>query len=199
MKILLLNNFSSYPLSLSASPYPIFLIKNGSTMIKFFLLFLMVFSMFSNGQSNYKSVRIATFNVSMDATNYVEQDQSPLGDELSSNLGNGEHKQIKNIAEIIQQLKPDIVLLNEFDYSNKSVTDVQNFIKHYLKVSQNNQKPIDYPYFYIAPVNTGVDSGLDLDKDGIASGTKGDAFGFGLFLTSDQSFSWIRLVLCICA
>jgi endonuclease/exonuclease/phosphatase family metal-dependent hydrolase len=147
----------------------------------FFLLFLTVFSMFSNSQSNSQSVRIATFNVSMDATNYVTQDQVPLGDELLSNLRNGEHKQIKNIAEIIQRLKPDIVLLNEFDYSKQSATDVHNFIKHYLNVSQNTSQPIDYPYFYSAPVNTGVDSGLDLDKNSIASGTKGDAFGFGFF------------------
>ena len=131
--------------------------------------------------SNSQNVRIATFNVSMDATNYIEQDQSPLGNELQSNLRNGEHQQIKNIAEIIQRLRPDIIILNEFDYSKQSATDVQNFIKHYLKESQTNSKPIDYPYFYNAPVNTGVDSGLDLDKDGIASGTKGDAFGFGLF------------------
>jgi endonuclease/exonuclease/phosphatase family metal-dependent hydrolase len=146
-------------------------------MQKIFFIFLTVFSMSSNSHS----IRIATFNVSMDATNYVEQGQAVMGDELQSNLGNGEHKQIQNIAESIQRLRPDIVLLNEFDYSKQSATDAQNFIEHYLKVSKNNQKSIDYPYFYSAPVNTGVDSGLDLDKDGIASGTKGDAFGFGLF------------------
>lgn len=131
--------------------------------------------------SNSQSIRIATFNVSMDATNYVAKNQTIKGDELQSNLRNSDNKQIKNIADIIQRLRPDIILLNEFDYSRQSETDIQNFIKHYLKVSQNNQKPIDYPYFYSASVNTGVDSGLDLDKDGIASGTKGDAFGFGLF------------------
>ena len=130
---------------------------------------------------NSQSVRIATFNVSMDASNYVEQGEAVMGDELQSNLRNGEHQQIKNISEIIQRLRPDVILLNEFDYSEQSATDVQNFIKHYLTVSKNNQKPIDYPYFYSAPVNTGVDSGLDLDKDGIASGTKGDAFGFGFY------------------
>ena len=146
-------------------------------MFKIFLVFLTVLSMSCNSQS----VRIATFNVSMDASNYVEQDQAPIGDELQNNLRNGDHKQIKNIAEILQRLRPDIVLLNEFDYSKQSATDAQNFITHYLNVSQSKNKPIDYPYFYSAPVNTGVDSGLDLDKDGFASGTKGDAFGFGYF------------------
>lgn len=154
-------------------------------MDKILLIFLTVFSMSVTSQSVdksiNKSIRIATFNVSMDATNYIEKGQVPTGAELQSNLSNGEHQQIKNTSEIIQRLRPDIILLNEFDYSKQSTTDIQNFIKHYLNVSQNNQKPIDYPYFYSAPVNTGVDSGLDLDKDGIASGTKGDAFGFGLF------------------
>ena len=131
--------------------------------------------------SNSQSVRIATFNVSMDATNYTKKGQAPSGNELQSNLSNGAHEQIKNISEIIQRLNPDIILLNEFDYSKQSAHDVQNFIMHYLNVSQNNQNTIDYPYSYTAPVNTGIDSGLDLDKDGIVSGTKGDAFGFGLF------------------
>jgi endonuclease/exonuclease/phosphatase family metal-dependent hydrolase len=154
-----------------------FAIPKRLTMYKFIIFILTVFSMSSNSQS----IRIATFNASMEATNYVEQEQTPAGDELQSNLRGGEHKQIKNIADIIQRTRPDIVLLNEFDYSKQSATDVQNFMKHYLTLSQANNKPIDYPYFYSAPVNTGVDSGLDLDKDGIASGTKGDAFGFGLF------------------
>lgn len=131
--------------------------------------------------TNSQDIRIATFNVSMDGTNYIEQEQTPIGGELHRHLQNGQHKQIKNIAEIIQRTQPDVILLNEFDYSKHSKTDVQNFIQHYLQVSQNNNKPIDYPYFYSAPVNTGVDSGLDLDKDGIASGTQDDAFGFGFF------------------
>lgn len=131
--------------------------------------------------SNSQEIRIATFNVSMDGTNYVEHGQVPKGDELQKNLRRGEHQQIKNIAEIIQRIRPDVILLNEFDYSSQSASDVQNFLKHYLKVSQHNNKLIDYPYSYSAAVNTGVDSGLDLDKDGIASGTKGDAFGFGFY------------------
>jgi endonuclease/exonuclease/phosphatase family metal-dependent hydrolase len=133
--------------------------------------------MFSQSQN----IRVATFNASMDATNYVATNQAPIGNELQAKLRDGEHKQIKNIAEIIQRLRPDIIVLNEFDYSNQSATDIQNFIKHYLKISQNSKTPIDYPYFYSAPVNTGIDSGLDMDGDGIASGVQGDAFGFGLF------------------
>ena len=151
-------------------------------MLRIFIgLMLMLFLSNSFATAELKSIRVASFNVSMEASNYVAQEDVIKGNELSRHLRVGNHSQIKNIAEVIQTIKPDIVLLNEFDYSKNSATDVENFIKHYLKVSQNNQKPIDYSYFYSAAVNTGVDSGLDLDKDGIASGTKGDAFGFGLF------------------
>lgn len=131
--------------------------------------------------SHSQSVRVATFNVSMEGTNYLEPRQTPIGDELQKNLQDGEHQQIRNIAEIIQIVRPDIILLNEFDYSKQSATDVQNFIKHYLQVPQNNKNIIDYPYFYSSAVNTGVDSGLDLDKDKVVSRTKGDAFGFGYY------------------
>lgn len=146
-------------------------------MYKFTIFLLLVTSMYSHSQS----VRVATFNVSMEGTNYLEPRQTPIGDELQKNLQDGEHQQIRNIAEIIQIVRPDIILLNEFDYSKQSATDVQNFIKHYLQVPQNNKNIIDYPYFYGSAVNTGVDSGLDLDKDKVVSRTKGDAFGFGYY------------------
>ena len=35
---------------------------------------------------------------------------------LLSLLESGEHPQIRNIAEIIQRVAPDIILLNEFDF-----------------------------------------------------------------------------------
>lgn len=147
-----------------------------------FCVFGVVVSSFINLNAEEAiELRVATFNASMEATNYIEQDHTPEGDELGRNLEQGKHRQIANIAEIIQRVRPDIILINEFDYSKQSVKDAQNFISRYLQVSQGENAPIDYPYFYSAPVNTGIDSGLDLDKDGLASGVRGDAFGFGLF------------------
>jgi len=98
-------------------------------------------------------LRVATFNVSMDATNYTPRKTPVKSDSLVSAL-KADHSQIKNIAEIIQRVRPDIILLNEFDYVPKE-QGIAYFKSHYLNVSQNNQAPIDYPYFYIAPVNTG--------------------------------------------
>jgi alkaline phosphatase D len=52
--------------------------------------------------------------------------------------------------------------------------------QHYLGSGHDGQEPIHYPHHFRAPVNTGVDSGLDLDGDGSPGGA-GDAWGFGHF------------------
>ncbi|QHJ11803.1 hypothetical protein FX988_02039 [Paraglaciecola mesophila] len=128
-----------------------------------------------------KTVRFATFNVSMEASNYLPRGAAPTGDELFENLKAGDNQQIRNIAEIIQRIKPDIILLNEFDYTAEASNGVHPFLNHYLAISQQGEKPIDYPYFYTAPVNTGVASGVDLNNNGVSSDLGGDAFGFGLY------------------
>lgn len=142
----------------------------------------MSFCFASPAKSNdKKQIRLAVFNVSMEASNYVERRQEPQGNELSKHLQSGQHSQIKNIAEIIQRIRPDIILLNEFDYSANAPQDIAWFIENYLNQAHVGLDSIDYPYAYSAPVNTGVDSGLDLDRDGVASGVRQDAFGFGLY------------------
>jgi hypothetical protein len=127
------------------------------------------------------SLRIATFNVSMEGGNYVERGVTPRGHELPAALSNSDHPQIRNIAEIIQRVRPDILLLNEFDYHPDPERGVRPFLERYLAQAQPGTEPIDYPYFFQGPVNTGVDSGMDLDRDGRASGTGKDAFGYGLY------------------
>lgn len=126
-------------------------------------------------------IRVATFNVSMEAENYVPRGTEVSGEEMFAHLASGEHPQIRNTAEIIQRVRPDILLLNEFDYHPDPQKGIRAFVKNYLNRSQSGAEAIDYPYFYIAPVNTGVDSGHDLDNDGVASGSGADAFGFGLY------------------
>jgi hypothetical protein len=131
--------------------------------------------------SSAQTLRVATFNVSMEAGNYLTNETTPTGNELFALLAKGENQQIRNIAAIIQNVRPDIILLNEFDYTANDEQGVKAFINHYLKVAQKNAKAINYPYYYTAPVNTGLDSGFDLNNDGVASGTGDDAFGFGLY------------------
>lgn len=134
------------------------------------------------------SLKVASFNVSMEATNYLDHQRDDKhnvpADTLLRALQNN-HQQIKNIAEIIQHIQPDIILLNEFDNqanaNTSSLAEINIFIKQYLNVSQNGQPIINFPYVYQGPVNTGVNSGLDYDGNGIEGELPADGYGYGHF------------------
>ena len=130
------------------------------------------------------SLRVATFNVSMEALNYLPADlgraAKPSGNELANALAQ-DHQQIKNIAEIIQRVNPDIILLNEFDGNDASHKSLKHFLAHYLAKAQHGQTAINYPYFYQGPVNTGVATGYDLNNDQKVGQLPNDAYGYGLF------------------
>ncbi|MBW3549496.1 MAG: endonuclease/exonuclease/phosphatase family protein [Proteobacteria bacterium] len=95
----------------------------------------------------------------------------------------------RNIAAVLQRVRPDLVLLSEFDYDpGQRAADL--FQREYLEVAQSGGgEPLHYRYRYLAPVNTGVPSGLDLDRDGVARDSRAadaarahgnDAWGYGL-------------------
>ena len=105
------------------------------------------------------SVRVATFNASLNRAT-----EGQLAADLS-----GENAQARAVADVIAENAPDILLVNEFDYSSEAV---ELFRENYLDGV--------YPHSFTAPVNTGVDSGLDLDSDGSLGGPN-DAYGFGVF------------------
>ncbi len=117
-----------------------------------------------------QTVRFATFNASLNRLN--------AGD-LAAELSAPGSSQPDAIAEIIQRTRPDVLLINEFDYDDGGVA-VQAFHDNYLKVAHGDAEPIEYPYHFVAPSNTGIDSSRDLDKDGNFGGP-GDAYGFGFF------------------
>ena len=127
------------------------------------------------------TLKVATFNVSMEATNYKALGMEPSDEVLQHVLSTGEHSQVKNIAEIIQRVNPDILMLNEFDYIADKSKGVEAFVKNYLNVSQRGLEPVDYPYTYVATVNTGEPTKFDLDNNGKAEGFGGDAYGYGLY------------------
>jgi endonuclease/exonuclease/phosphatase family metal-dependent hydrolase len=133
-------------------------------------------------------IRVATFNVSMEALNYQSSQHQSTTDVSSNTLLialESNHQQIKNIAEIIQRVNPDIILLNEFDNQenteNNQHRSLRIFIEKYLNKSQHGQSAIDFPYFYQGQVNTGVNSGFDLDGNGKKGLLPGDGFGYGHF------------------
>ncbi|BDY06029.1 endonuclease/exonuclease/phosphatase family protein [Ferrimonas sp. YFM] len=127
------------------------------------------------------TLRVATFNVSMEADNYRRREEALDPQALEKRLRTGRNRQIRNIAEIIQRVRPDILLLNEFDYIKDPRRGALAFQRRYLSVSQNGQRPIHFRHFHTAPVNSGEPSPLDIDGDGTASGTGGDAWGFGYY------------------
>ncbi|GAB1542630.1 hypothetical protein NUACC21_53040 [Scytonema sp. NUACC21] len=107
---------------------------------------------------------------------------------LIEDLSTPDNAQAKTVAEIIQRNNPDVLLINEFDYYEPApYKAVELFQKNYLSVSQKGATPTEYRYAYIAPSNTGIASGFDLNNDGTAvttPGTRGygdDSFGFGEF------------------
>jgi hypothetical protein len=76
------------------------------------------------------------------------------------------------------------VLINEFDFDPEAA---RLFARNFLAVSQNGAPAQRYPYWYVAPSNTGIPSGFDLNNNGVTDTTPGDgsygddSFGFGLF------------------
>jgi hypothetical protein len=115
-------------------------------------------------------VRFATFNASLNRFN--------AGD-LVADLSTPDNAQAKTVAEIIQRTRPDVLLINEFDYVENGVA-AELFQDNYLSVSQSGAEPIEYEYRFVAPSNTGIPSGRDLDNSGSVGGPN-DAFGFGFF------------------
>ncbi len=124
-----------------------------------------------------REVRFATFNTAL---------ERPEEGMLAEELATPDSEQARNIAEIIQHVRPDVLLVNEFDHDDEG-RGLSLFQDNYLSVGQNGADPIDYPYVYSAPVNTGVASGVDLNGDGAVVTEPGspeyaeDAFGYGLF------------------
>ena len=110
-------------------------------------------------------IRLATFNCS-----FYRQTQAGLIHDLSTD----DNQQAINVSKLISKVKPDILLLNEFDYDQNQLA-LKLFEKNYL-----TKNSIHYPYSFTAPVNTGIPTGMDLNNDGKTNGGA-DAYGYGIF------------------
>jgi hypothetical protein len=123
-----------------------------------------------NNGGKPEPVRFATFNASLNRN---------TAGQLIADLSTPGNVQAQTVAEIIQRTRPEVLLINEFDYDENGEA-AQLFQDNYLTVSQNGADPIEYSYHFVAPSNTGIPSGRDLNKDGVVGGPD-DAFGFGFF------------------
>lgn len=143
------------------------------------LALMTIMSACTHGQNAPSTMRFATFNIRELSTDKITTTDA---------AGVGVDPGIRAAATIIQSVRPDVLLLNEIDHDYASPDNLAlnaiRFRDSYLRTGQN---PIDYPYIFVAPNNTGILSGRDLDRNGIAArpterGTRehgGDAFGYG--------------------
>lgn len=115
-------------------------------------------------------LRIATFNASL------SRDRAGA---LIEDLSAPDDPQARKVAAIVQEVRPDILLLNEFDHDPDGRA-VELFQTNYLGQGQGGRMPVEYPYSFAPPSNTGLPAGIDLDGNGRIGGP-GDAQGFGRF------------------
>jgi endonuclease/exonuclease/phosphatase family metal-dependent hydrolase len=120
-------------------------------------------------------IRVATFN---------------LEDVRSSDLVDGSNPRLKRLAEVIQRIRPNVILLNEIAFDPETATPAadgtggasagggkpagsngQRFAEFYLAVAQAPDVAPLRMRAFMAPVNTGLFSGFDLDNDGTVTST----------------------------
>lgn len=116
------------------------------------------------------TIRVATYNVAL----YGER-----RGELAARLAPGDDAQARALAEVIQRVRPDVLLLCEIDYEDDGAA-LDHFVRRYLAEPQAGLGTIAYPHRFTAPVNTGVPTGLDLNGDG-DSGDPDDCYGYGRY------------------
>lgn len=115
-------------------------------------------------------LRVATYSAGL-----TRSAPGMLADELAA-PGSA---QAQRVAETVQRAAPDVVLLTDFDVASGDEA-AHSFRTNYLSVGTGGQQGIDYPHVYTSEVNNGVDTGADLDDDGVIGGA-GDSFGPGEF------------------
>lgn len=121
-------------------------------------------------EADRNTLRVATFNA-----NLSRDDAGKLYSELAMP---GTEDAVE-AARIIQTVRPDVLVLTGIDVDSGERI-AKAFSTNYLAVGNKTHTGMTYPYRYTSHSNAGVDSGADLDHDGIIGGP-GDALGYGEF------------------
>ncbi len=128
------------------------------------------FSAISVAEDAHGTLRIATYNASL----YGKKTS-----EVYDRLRDGKDRQAENVAAIVQTVRPDILLINEIDYDKNGRT-AKTLANKFFATSQRSLKPINYPFIYSTPSNTGVDSEMDLNHND-RRGEPNDCWGYGVY------------------
>lgn len=168
--------------------------KNALTPIAVALLVL-------SGTAQAETVRFATFNASLnrDVSGQLLSDlANPAASGVSTTVAR-RIQQAHNVAEIIQRVNADVLLVNEFDFdlngtptassqamgAGYSSNAAKLFQDNFLSAAHGNAvrgttTGVQYAYRYTPNTNTGLASGFDLNNNGVVAGGD-DAYGFGNF------------------
>ncbi|MFQ5348871.1 MAG: endonuclease/exonuclease/phosphatase family protein [Thermoanaerobaculia bacterium] len=127
-------------------------------------------------------LRVALFNIrEMRASKIADTDIH----------GAGRNEQLRAAANIIQRVRPDVLVLQEIDLhlepgGGEIDLHARRFVEAYLATGD---APITYEHSFAAPSNTGLLTGIDLDRDGhvATDADRGDrlhgndSFGYGTY------------------
>ena len=124
------------------------------------------------------TVRIATFNIQeLDAAKLSQVDAD----------GRGSDPQLSAAAAIVRRVRPDVLVLNEVDHGYGAGASLDGPVAQFLELYlRRGEDGVAYPHRFVAPNNTGILSGLDLNGDG-ATGTEAD---LGTRTYGDDSFGY---------
>lgn len=115
------------------------------------------------------TVRVATYNVDLG-----REGPGLLLHELTTKPG----PRALAAAAAIRAARPDVIVLQKFDHDLRG-----RALDAFAALIAQGPDGVEYRHRFVAPVNAGMPSGLDLDRDGALMG-QGDALGWGDFTGS---------------
>lgn len=120
-------------------------------------------------------IRVATLHADLTGD---PQAADPV-EQMTTALNGGTYAPARAVAKTAQITAPDVLVLTGVTYdSAEQISDTLR--SQYLAVGQDGTPAVDYPYSFTAPTNSGRESGVDLDGDGVIGGPT-DAVGYGEF------------------
>jgi 3-phytase len=126
--------------------------------VSMLLLSFLVGLITSGGCRDPDTVRFATFNSSL---------SRDVPGALIAALEQPDDAQAKAVAEIIQRVRPDVLVLQGLDHYESYDPDgraIELLQRNYFAISQGGAEPIQYEHVYLVPSNTGTPADRDQDE-----------------------------------
>lgn len=157
-------------------------INSGRVLRRFYIFIFLILISSAQSQNESSSIRVALFNIRELSTEKLL---------MIDDQGAGQEEQLLAAAQIIKKINPDILIINEIDHDYQSIQEglILNLVRFEDAYLSRGEDGITFPHKFTAPCNTGIPTGLDLDKDGIVSGEANvgsrnygtDCYGFGTY------------------